>query len=139
MADFSFTAKIKFGTADADKGLGSGEDDLTLQAELYRFLDQAMFFGILGHKFRGDPPGINLSNSWIAFIGGNFTLSPEYKAGMDFYYQEALFTGADDQMELSAFLRYKVSHTRYIRGYLIKGLSDASPDWGVGIYMTFIQ
>jgi len=134
-----FTAKVKFGTADVDKGLGSGENDYTIQTELYKFLDRMMLFGILGYKFRGDPPGVDLNNSLIAFVGGNYRLTPAFRTGVDLYYQEALFSGADDQVELSAFLGYKLSKTQYLRSYLIKGFGDASPDWGVGVYITFMQ
>jgi hypothetical protein len=134
-----FTAKVKFGTADVDKGLGSGENDYTIQTELYKFLDRIMLFGILGYKFRGDPPGVDLNNSLIAYLGGNYRLTPAFRTGVDFYYQEALFSGADDQVELSAFLGYKLSNTQYLRSYLIKGFGDASPDWGVGVYISFMQ
>ena len=134
-----FTAKVKFGTADVDKGLGSGENDYTIQTELYKFLDRIMIFGILGYKFRGDPPGVDLNNSLIAYVGGNYRLTPAFRTGVDFYYQEALFSGADDQVEFSAFLGYKLSNTQYLRSYLIKGFGDASPDWGVGVYITFMQ
>jgi hypothetical protein len=134
-----FTAKVKFGTADADKGLGSGENDYTIQTELYKFVDRFMLFGILGYKFRGDPAGVDLNDSWLAFMGGNYRLTPAFRTGLDLYYQEALFSGADDQMELSAFLGYKLSSTKFLRSYLIKGFGDASPDWGVGVYFTFLQ
>ena len=136
---FDFTAKVKFGTADEDEGLGSGENDYTLQAEVYNFRERSMLFGILGYKFRGDPPGDNFDNSLLALIGGNYNLTPELRTGLDFYYQQALFSGVDEQMELSAFLRYKISNTQYMRSYLVKGLSDASPDWGIGVYVTFMQ
>ncbi len=134
-----FTAKVKFGTADEDRGLGSGENDFTIQTELYKFLDRLMIFGILGYKFRGDPPGVDLNDSWLAFMGGNYRLTPLLRTGLDLYYQEALLSGTDDQMELSAFLRYKLSDTKYLRSYLIKGFGDASPEWGVGVYLTFLQ
>jgi len=134
-----FTAKVKFGTADPDKGLGSGENDYTVQTELYKFKDRTMLFGILGYKFRGDPPGVNLNNSWIAYVGGDYRLTPAFRAGVDFYYQEALFTGSDDQMEISAFLRYRLSNTQYLRSYLLTGFGDASPDWGVGMFITFMR
>ena len=134
-----FTAKVKFGTADVDKGLGSGENDYTIQTELYKFIDRMMLFGILGYKFRGDPPGVDLNDSLITFVGGNYRLSPAFRTGVDFYYQEALFSGADNQVELSVFLGYKLSNTQNLRSYLIKGFGDASPDWGVGVYISFMQ
>jgi hypothetical protein len=134
-----FTAKVKFGTASESKGLGTGENDYTLQAELYKFLDSFTTFATLGYKFRGDPPGVDLSNTWLAYIGGSYRFTRSLNAGMDFYFQQAAYSLTDDQMELSAFLGYRLKNAKSLRGYLIKGLSDGSPDWGVGISITFTQ
>lgn len=134
-----FTAKVKFGTADENAGLGTGENDYTMQAELYNYYDDFMLFGILGYKFRGDPPQSDLNNSAHAFVGGSYRLTRSLKTGLDFYYQEALISDVDEQIELSAFLNYKMSNTWYLRGHLTKGFGDTSPDWGVGAFITFMQ
>ena len=65
------TAKVKIATADEDKGLGTGENDYIMQAELYKFYSRSTSFGILGYKVRGDPPGVDLNNSLLAMVGGN--------------------------------------------------------------------
>ncbi len=131
------TAKVKFGTADESKGLGTGEDDFILQAELYKYYRQFSIFGTLGYKLRGNPSGINLSNSLLGLAGVNYRVSPFVKTGVDLYFQESSISGVDDQVELSAFLGYERSKKQYLQGYMIKGLSDASPDWGVGVLLTF--
>jgi len=133
------TAKVKFATADEDKGLGTGENDYTLQAELYEFVNRFTSFGILGYKFRGDPPGIDLNNSLIAIVGGNYRMTHSLKAGLDFYYQQASYSGLDDQKELSVFLGYRLNDSQYLRSYLLQGYGDGSPDWGIGVMMTFTQ
>lgn len=133
------TAKVKFATADENKGLGTGENDYTVQAEFYKFFNHFTSFGTLGYKFRGDPPGIDLQDSILAFVGGNYRLSPLVRVGLDLYYQQASYAGLDDQVELSAFLGYKLSNSQYLRGYLIQGLGNGSPDWGVGVLITFTQ
>ena len=55
--------RVKFGTADADKGLGTGEQDFTVRADLYKYLEQFTLLGSVGYKFRGDPAGVDLENS----------------------------------------------------------------------------
>ncbi len=122
------TAKIKFATADEDKGLGTGENDYTVQTELYKFFNRFTSYGILGYKFRGDPPGVDLQDSLRAIVGGYYRLSPSLKAGLDYYYQQASYSDLDDQKELSAFLGYKMSDSQYLSGYLIQGFGDGSPD-----------
>jgi hypothetical protein len=133
------TAKVKLATADEDKGLGTGENDYTVQAELYKFFNRFTSYGILGYKFRGDPPGVDLQDSLLAIVGGYYRLSPSFKAGLDYYYQQASYSDLDDQKELSAFLGYKLSDSQYMRSYLIQGFGNGSPDWGAGVMITFTQ
>ena len=133
------TAKVKFATADEEKGLGTGENDYIVQAELYKFFNRFTPYGILGYKFRGDPPGVDLQDSLRAVIGGYYRLSPSFKAGLDYFYQSASYSDADDQKELSAFLGYKMNNSQYLRCYLIQGFGDGSLDWGAGVMITFTQ
>lgn len=141
VSDFALdiTTRIKFGTADENRGLGTGENDYTFQAELFKYFDRFTSFGILGYKFRGDPAGINLSDSWLALLGGQYKVSPLLSAGVDFYIQQASLAGVDDQKEVTAYLGYKLSKTQLLNGYFLQGFGDRAPDWGVGIMITFRQ
>jgi hypothetical protein len=106
---------------------------------LYKYLDRFTPFGILGYELHGEPSGIDVQDSWLALVGSNFRVSPLLSVGLDIYFHEALFSGVDDQKELTAFFRYKLSKTQYLRGYLIQGFGEGSPDWGVGVLITFRQ
>jgi hypothetical protein len=53
------TGKAKFGTADADRGLGTGEQDYALQADVSRFFRHASLMGTVGYAVRGDPLATN--------------------------------------------------------------------------------
>lgn len=141
VSDFALdlTAKVKFGTADESRGLGTGENDYTVQAELFKYFDRFTTFGILGYRFRGDPAGFNLSDSWLGLLGGQYTITPLLNAGIDYYFQQASLTGVDDQKEVTASLGYKLSKTRFLHGYLLQGFGNGSPDWGVGLMITFRQ
>ena len=70
------TGKVKFGTADEDKGLGTGETDYSVQADLYKFMGDFTLIGSLGYKYRGDPVGIDLDNVLMASAGGVYKFSP---------------------------------------------------------------
>jgi len=130
------TGKIKFGTADENKGLGTGENDYTIQTNVYKFIDRWTPFAMLGYRYRGDPPGANLNNGWIADAGARYRVSDQTGLSGDYYYRESSVSGADDPQELSVTLDYRLSPDHKILGYLIKGISDGSPDWGVGIMLT---
>ncbi len=131
------TGKVKFGTADEDKGLGTGENDYTVQTDVYKFIDRFTPYATLGYRYRGDPPGANLDNGWLFALGTMYDLSDRLGWSLDYYFREASVADADDPQELTAGVAYRITRTENLRGYVIKGLSDGSPDWGLGLMVTF--
>lgn len=131
------TGKVKFGTADEDEGLGTGENDYTVQSDLYKFVDRFTPCATLGYRFRGDPPGANLDNGWLVTLGTLYPLTPQLGWNLDYYFREASTDGSDDPQELTAGVDYRFSDSEKLHGYAIKGLSDGSPDWGLGLMVTF--
>ena len=65
------TGKIKFGTADEEKGLGTGEQDYSLQADVFRFFDKATLMGTAGYALRGDPESYDLDDTFYASLGAS--------------------------------------------------------------------
>lgn len=126
------TGKVKFGTADVDKGLGTGENDFTVQADFLKFTDSITWVGSLGYKFRGQPPGASLDDAFLASAGGIYKFSDDTRAGMFFDYRESSI-GADAAQELSLFVSNRVSEDWKLQAYVFKGFSDSSADWGGGI------
>jgi hypothetical protein len=126
------TGKVKFGTADVDKGLGTGENDFTVQADFLKFTDSITWVGSLGYKFRGQPPGASLDDAFLASAGGIYKFSDDTRAGMFFDYRESSI-GADAAQELSLFVSNRVSADWKLQAYVFKGFSDSSADWGGGI------
>src|SRR6266852_2456897 len=64
--------KIKFGTADDTKGLGTGKNDYSLQADVTKTYDKFTAFVTLGYKWVGDPPGFALNNVLYGGVGGAY-------------------------------------------------------------------
>ena len=50
-----FTGKVKFPSADEEKGLGTGETDYSMESDLTWFTDEFAIFGTIGYKFLGSP------------------------------------------------------------------------------------
>lgn len=90
------TGKIKRATADEDKNLGTGENDYAVQLDL----EKGIFFGFLGYRMYGDPPGINLDNVAYGLVGLSWPLASAARAGISLYAQQAAAAGTDDQLEL---------------------------------------
>ena len=126
------TAKIKFGTADEAKGLGTGKNDYALQADLYKTFGKNTVFGTLGYKVLGSPPGVTLNNVFYASLGAGHQYSQETSAGLILNLQEKAFPTGFPQQELTAYVSHKLGKTWKAQAYAVKGFSNGSPDWGAG-------
>ena len=130
------TGKLKFGTADVDDGLGTGENDYSLEANLFRFFDQFTLLGVGGYLVRGDPPDVDLQDGFFASLGGTYRVTEKARAGLFYDYREASIDGNDALQEISATLSSRLGTTWWTSAYLLAGIGDGSPDWGVGISFT---
>jgi hypothetical protein len=130
------TGKIKFGTADETKGLGTGENDYTIQFDAYRFFDRLSLQGTAGYRMRGDPPGIDLNDVFLASVGGAYLASPNTMVGIYFDYRESSISGIDDIQELSGFASFRLSRAWRMEVYAFTGLTDSSTDFGGGLLFS---
>lgn len=126
-------AKVKLGTADDDKGLGSGKTDYSLQSNIYKYFDSYYLTGSLGYKIRGEPEGLNVDNIWFGSVGAIFRYSTQTKVGVAFDYRQSSFEDTDDIRELSLFVSHKGKKAWGISAYTFVGLSDSSSDLGAGV------
>lgn len=127
------TGKVKLGSADEDDGLGTGENDYSLQLDTYKYFDQFALLGSVGYKVRGEPSGIELENVVFGAIGGVYRLPSENRLGVIFDYRESAIRDGDSVRELSAFFTHKLDKSWQLQYYALAGFSDSSPDWGAGM------
>lgn len=130
------TGKIKFGTADEAQGLGTGENDYTVQLDAYRFFERLSLQGSAGYRLRGNPPGADLNNVFLASVGGAYLASENALVGMYFDYRESSIGGADDIQELSGFASFRLGRAWRMELYAFTGLTDSSTDFGGGILFS---
>jgi len=124
--------KVKLGTADEDKGLGTGETDFTLQADLLRFMPGATALASAGYVVRGNPRAFDLDDGLIASLGALFDLSAGARLGAFLEYQAAAYRLNDDRLELVGALSWRAADWR-TQCSVSAGLSDSAPDWSVGV------
>lgn len=130
------TGKVKFGTASQRKALGTGENDYTLQASLYKSVRAWMPYLDLAYRWRGDPPGINYRNVWYVTAGTSYRYDKIWSLGADYAWREKLTAGSDEISEATVYANYKFSDQNRLNLYGVVGFSDASPDWGLGLMLT---
>lgn len=126
---------IKFGTADEQDNLSTGEDDVAVQLEAEKTWAENTLFGTAGYKILGDPPGIDYDDVFYGSVGISRRLDATRSAGVELYAQEAPLPGVDGKSELMLFLSGQPGTKTRLTGYLIAGFADGSPDWGMGVVL----
>ncbi|QID17415.1 hypothetical protein G3580_07000 [Nitrogeniibacter mangrovi] len=125
--------KVKFPTADKDKGLGTGETDYSVQLDLARIVGHASVFGTVRWKKYGDPPGRDFRDPLYLSLGTGYRVRAGLTAGVVYDWREKVSTTGSEMSELSAFVSYRLDTRWKLQVYTIRGFSDASPDWGGGV------
>ncbi|OUS23941.1 hypothetical protein A9Q99_25635 [Gammaproteobacteria bacterium 45_16_T64] len=125
------SAKFKIPTADSDKSLGTGKQDVGFRVGSYwRFPD---WWGVLdlGYKFRGEPSNVKLNDTAQLIIGGFIPLNSANTMGLNMKIREASQEHKDPIRELQVFLNHTLDKQNRMTLLLVNGLSDSSPDWGL--------
>lgn len=131
------TGKVKFATADSDKGLGTGENDYWLLIDPYKKLGDVTYFGGLGYGMLGSSATLQLKNVVSANAGLSYKLDQRASAGAMFDYRSKSTDAGADQRELTAFYSRKLGDAYKLQAYALKGFADGSPDWGAGLTVGY--
>lgn len=125
-------AGLKLGTADAAKGLGSGENDWSANLSLSGG-GAVRWIASLGYQILGDPEGVELDNG----LRGSLSLSwaTERAGTWELGWDAAQSTnaGTPGASALRVGWSRPASEKISVSLYASKGLSDASPDLGAGL------
>lgn len=125
-------ARVKLPTADEDKGLGTGEFDTYVQADVYKSLGKIVPFGTLGYRFLGSNQTYRLKDGVFASGGIASPITTATTVGASLNWRERIIAGGDHATELMAFALHNLDQQWRVQGYVLKGFTDASPDLGVG-------
>ena len=125
--------KVKFGTGSSSRGLGTGENDMSVQADVYRSFGPASVFGTVGYKRMGDPDGITFKNPVFAALGLAHKVGAATTVGLSYDWRDRLRPTSDPIREMTAFVTHRLSDEWKVQAYAVTGFSDASADWGSGV------
>ncbi|WP_266169417.1 transporter [Dyella subtropica] len=131
------TGKVKFGTADADKALGTGKNDYTAAVDLYKGFGAWTVFGGVSYTWLGSSQFIRLNNVFGANVGASYKLDQQSSVGAYYDYREKASSTGFSRSELTGYYSYKFASAWKAQAYASKGLSDGSPDWGVGASVVY--
>lgn len=126
------TGKVKFGTADVDKGLGTGKNDYSFEADLYKGYGAWTVFGGVGYTWLGSSQYIKLNNVVNTNAGASYKLDDSSSIGAYYDYRQKSADTGFSRSEVTGYYAYKLSTAWRFQAYATKGFTDGSPDWGVG-------
>lgn len=131
------TGKVKFGTADETKGLGTGKNDYALQVDGYKGFGAFTAFGSVGYKVLGSPAGYSLNNVFYGSLGGAYKFDERNSGGVIIDLRQKASTSGSPQRDLTAYISHKIDETWKAQAYVVKGFADGSPDWGLGAMVSY--
>ena len=129
--------KVKAPTASANKGLGTGEWDVGFGLEFDKRFSEFFILGDVGYTFIGDPPGQNFRNRPAASLGIGRFFTPTIAVTALLDWRRSLVSGRDDPLELFGIVQVKLARTLTLTPYAFAGLTDGSPDFGVGLELSW--
>ncbi len=128
----ALTARVKAPTAAADKGLGTGEWDEGVGAEISkRFAGRWVGFFDLGYTVIGKPAGVTLRNQWNYDVGLGYNFTKALLGSVFYEEWRALVPGTVNPRDFLFSVTYKAAPTVRFNVALETGLSDGAPDYGV--------
>ncbi len=146
--DVTGTAKVP--TADEDDGLGTGEFDFLLELDVAKTLGRWTPLLGVGYRFTGKTDvfdtvnaqgvvtsEVDLRDTLFGSAGVQFSATPHLVAGAIYEYRQSIARGSSDPQEIFSYLYYDIDGSWAATLYGIAGLSQGSPDYGVGTVLTY--
>jgi hypothetical protein len=133
---YHVTARLKLGTADADKGLGTGENDYAIEGGLVTLYKEVIVFASVGYQISGDSATINYHDVLYGSGGATYPIGKGRDVGAMLSLSQAITPGYDAPADVTLFLNQELDKKRDLYFYLLFGLSDGSPDFGAGANIT---
>lgn len=127
-----FTGRVKLPTADSDEGLGTGETDLGFQVDAYQAMGRVTPFVGIGYTFFGDSAFAELNDVMNYSIGATLRIDERDSAGLSLDGREQVSAGSEEMREVVAYWIRRLQGQWRAQVYFLTGLSDGSPDWGLG-------
>ena len=129
--------KIKFPTADKDRGLGTGEFDETIGVDLSKNLVGGLFgYLTLAYTFIGEPAGADLRNSFGWSVGAAYAVVQPLSVFAFLDGATAISPEQDDPLEIRVGAEVKLVKALKLTVAGTRGLSNGSADWGASAGLT---
>ncbi|HEY5552553.1 MAG TPA: hypothetical protein VIK52_11735 [Opitutaceae bacterium] len=132
ISDLDFTVRVKFPTADEDKGLGTGETDTNLEFNYHHSFRAFTPFATLGYRFLGSSATYPLEDGFYSTAGIAAPIDDRTVGGLALTWRERIVADADHATEAMIFISHQLDGRWKVQGFALSGFTDASPNFGAG-------
>lgn len=133
---FDITGKVKIGTADETKGLGTGTNSYTLLLDAYQPMAVVDVFAALGYRINNSSDLIQLNNVWLGSVGVARQINSHISGGISYDFRGAPSAHSTAGKEITPYISWKLSQEWKVKGYAAFGLSKQSPDLAGGMQVV---
>jgi len=128
---------VKFPTADKNKALGTGEFDEGVAVEISKWFGNWNPFAEAGYTVQGKSAQLSLRN-YVAYNAGvGYQVGDNFRPILLIKGATAPADGASSLLEARLKLKYQATSSTGIDGYLAKGITTNSPDYGIGLSVYY--
>ena len=128
---------VKFPTADKNKFLGTGAFNEGFGVELSKWFGSWLADGEMGYTFQGKSTVLDVKDYLYYSAGIGYQVSQRFRPMLIFKGNTAPVAGATSQLEARLRIKYQFTKHTGIDGYLAKGITAASPDYGTGLSVCY--
>lgn len=128
---------IKFGTADENKGLGTGQNDYGASINLFQVVGSWTLFGGAGYTDYGSSSYIQLHDGANANVGASYRTSSQDSIGAYYYWREKISDTGYQESDVTLFWNHHYNANWRLQAYALAGLSNGSPGWGGGLSLKY--
>lgn len=129
----TLSGQVKVPTASTRKGLGTGEMDYAVGAELSKTFGSVTPFVGVGYTMPGDPEAFELRSSLSARAGAAVQMARRVRGHVAYGYARSVSPLVPDEQQVSAGVNAGVTDQVSLGVYGSAGLSEGSPDVGAGL------
>ncbi len=131
------TAFVKFPTADKNKSLGTGEFDEGFSVEVSKWFGKWNPFVEAGYTIQGKSAQLSLKNYMAYNAGVGYQVADNFRPILLIKGTTPPAVGASSLLEVRLKLKYLATNHTGIDGYIAKGITTNSPDYGTGLSLYY--
>lgn len=128
---------LKIPTADKNKFLGTGAVDGGFAVELTKWFNKWFADGEMGYTFQGNSTVVNVKDYMFYTAGAGYQVSERLRPMFFFKGSTPTVEGASALLEARLRVKYQLTKQTGIDGYVSKGITTASPDFGTGLALFY--